>query len=408
MEEDNLFNLLKMEYRRDNKIRLHILGLPHTVTIDEFSHCAFTGKILRFPPMMKSVGYEVYHYGIEGAETEANKQIDVLSLNEWMFLRQLSFKYLHPELDDEEIRNKIIDPIKFLGEFANYSTPLYIEYNRKLKLLLKENYRSTETDIVCLPFGFGHKEAIDNENFVVVESGIGYNNSFCNYRIFESYAWLHGIQGKANDLWGKNYYFVVPNYFDSKKWPLSLTPKKQIGFLGRVYDGKGLYIFVEIAKKFPNIDFIICGQGDPKPFLTVPNIIYKPPIHGDERGEYLGSLTAVLAPTLFIEPFCGVAVEAQLCGTPVITTDYGAQTETVEPFKTGILCHTLADYCSGVQMALDGTFDREYIRRRAVKKYDIYNVAKKYDYVFKSIMDIHNGNGGWYSKKSYLELLKDD
>ena len=60
MEEDNLFNLLKMEYRIDNKIRLHILGLPHTVTIDEFSHCAFTGKILRFPPMMKSVGYEVY------------------------------------------------------------------------------------------------------------------------------------------------------------------------------------------------------------------------------------------------------------------------------------------------------------------------------------------------------------
>ena len=87
--EENLFNLLKTEYRKDNKIRLHILGIPHTVTTDEFSHCAFTGKVLRFPAMMKSVGYEVYHYGIEGAQTDADKQIDVLNLNDWMFLRHL-------------------------------------------------------------------------------------------------------------------------------------------------------------------------------------------------------------------------------------------------------------------------------------------------------------------------------
>ena len=407
-EENNLFNLIKKEYRRDNKIRLHILGVPHTVTKDEFSNCAFTGKILRFPIMMKSVEYEVYHYGIEGAQTEADKQIDVLKLDEWNDLKFKSYKQLFPKLTDEEIIIKLKDSTRMLGELANYSTPLYIEFNSRVKNLLKQNYRSTETDIVCLPYGLGHKAAIENENFIVVESGIGYNDSFCNYRIFESYAWLHGVQGKANDLWGKNYYFVVPNYFDSKKWPLSLTPKKQLGYLGRVYDGKGLYIIVEIAKMFPNIEFIICGQGDPKPFLTTPNIIYKPPIHGEERGEYLGSLTALLAPTLFIEPFCGVAVEAQLCGTPVITTDYGAQTETVESFKTGVHCHTLGDYCTGVQMALDGVFDRQYIHRRAVKKYDMYNVAKKYDYAFKTIMDVHNGNGGWYSKNSYLELLKDD
>jgi glycosyltransferase involved in cell wall biosynthesis len=109
---------------------------------------------------------------------------------------------------------------------------------------------------------------------------------------------------------------------------------------------------------------------------------------------------------MFIEPFCGVVVEAQLCGTPALTTDYGAQTETVEPFKTGLNCHTLQDYCLGIQMAVDGKFDRTYIRERAVRLYDMFNVARKYEYVFKSVMDIHSGANGWYSQESYLECLR--
>jgi len=140
--------------------------------------------------------------------------------------------------------------------------------------------------------------------------------------------------------------------------------------------------------------------------LKHPNIVYKPPVSGTDRGEYLGSLQALIAPTLFTEPFCGVAVEAQLCGTPVMTTDYGAQTETVENFKTGVLCHTLQDYVVGVQLAVNGKFDRNYIRERAVSKYDMFNVGKKYEYAFKSIMDIHNGKNGWYSPDSHIMCLE--
>ena len=110
---------------------------------------------------------------------------------------------------------------------------------------------------------------------------------------------------------------------------------------------------------------------------------------------------------MYAEPFCGVNVEAQLCGTPVITNDYGAFVETVEQFNTGVFCHTLADYCFAVQMALDGKFDRKYISERAVKLYDMYNVAKKYEYVFKTIMDVSNGKNGWYSPDTHIEVLKD-
>lgn len=165
-------------------------------------------------------------------------------------------------------------------------------------------------------------------------------------------------------------------------------------------------MIVEIAKKFPNIQFILCGAGDPAPFLGSPNIVYKDPIHGLERSEYLGSCVALLHPTKYLEPFGNAAVEAQLCGTPVIASDYGAMVETIEPFKTGFLCHTLADYCYGVQMALDGKFDRRYIRERAAEKYDMYKLAPRYEYVFRSVLDIYDlQKNGWYSPDPHIKVL---
>jgi glycosyltransferase involved in cell wall biosynthesis len=357
--------------------------------------------------MMMSKGYEVYHYGIEGSQTQATKEIEVMTREEWDILRIMSYKHLHPEVSHEQAVKHITDHKSFIGDLGNWSTPLYREFNTRLRPHLIENYRSTNTDIVCLPFGVTHDRALEGLNMVVCESGIGYNDSTRPYRIFESYAWLHQVLG-LEKIWGKNYWFVVPNYFDSMEWPLSLSPQiNTVGFLGRIYDGKGCHVIVEMARRMPHVRFILCGQGDPTMFLISPNIVYKPPISGTERGEYLGSLQALVAPTMFIEPFCGVVVEAQLCGTPALSTDYGAQTETIEPFKTGLNCHTLQDYCLGIQMAVDGKFDRTYIRERAVRLYDMFNVARKYDYAFKSIMDIHNGKNGWYSEDSHLSLLQD-
>ena len=203
------------------------------------------------------------------------------------------------------------------------------------------------------------------------------------------------------------YWFVIPHFFDATKFQLSLHPlPKRIGYLGRITDLKGCRIITEIAKKFPDYEFVICGQGDPTPYLSVPNIVYKKPIHGTERSEYLGSCIAFLHLAKYLEPFgCG-PVEAQLCGTPVISTDWGGMVETVEQFKTGLRGHTLADFCYGVQMAIDGKFDRQYIRERAVRLYDMYNLAKKYEYVLKSILDIHiPEKNGWYSPDTHIKSL---
>jgi len=379
-------------------------AIAHTITRDEYSHCAFTGKVQRFAPMMRSRGFEVYHYGVETSQSGATRDINLLSKQEWQMLRIESYKMKDPSLSVEQIIKKLEDPKQYIGDLANLTYPVYKEFNRRLRIELAKNYRSTSTDIVCLPFGPANEDATTGMNYVLVESGIGYPNAYMQFRIYESYSKLH-LDMNRDQKGLENYWFVCPNYYNVLEWPLSLTPKLDtIGYFGRLEPIKGIAIVVECAILFPHIRFIICGQGDPTPFLTQPNIFYKEPLHGKDRGEYLGSLLLLLAPSKFPEPFCGVTAEAQLCGTPILGHDSGAIVENVEPFKTGLHCHTLSDFKYGIQMALDGRFDRQYIRDRALRLFDMFNVAKRYEHALKSILDIYS-SGGWYSKNVHITCM---
>ena len=392
------------------KIRLHMLAIPHTISNNTFSHCAFTGKVLRFCEMMTSLdNFEVYHYGIETSDVKATKHIDVMTKLEWEQLRIESFQFLHPDMNITNIKEHLNNDQNFIGDLGNYGTPLYKKFNHLLKPILQKNYRSTATDIICLPFGCSHDDALSDLNVVAVESGIGYPDSYRDYRIFESYSYKHYTLGKQNKPHPSNYWFVVPNYYNILEWPFSNYPSKpKIGYFGRLCDIKGLYIIVEISRRFPHIEFVICGQGNDyqKYLQESSNITYQSPLQGEDRALYLNSLTALITPSIYLEPFCGVNVEAQICGVPVIAQDHGAFVETIEPFKTGLLCHTLADFCYGVQMALAQKFERSYIRQRAIAKYDMFNVALQYEYAFKNILDIHNGQNGWYSQNSYINSMK--
>jgi mannosyltransferase OCH1-like enzyme len=382
--------------------RLHLPAIPYTITSDEYSHDAFTGKVKRFSPMMQSLDYEVYHYCIEGSDSGGN-QIQLMTKAEWNQLRIDSLVFLDSSLTREAAEAKLNDPKTLVGIIANYTTPLFKEFNRRFHLALQTHYRSRSTDIVCVPLGHSYDEALQDQT--VVEFGIGYNNSFANYRIFESYSWLSKVVGQEKKD-PNNYWFVIPHAFDTEQLRPVPTPTLQrprVGLLGRVVAEKGCYVIAEIAKRFPHVDFVLCGQGDPTPFLTGPNLIYQSPIHGSERSAYLSSCAATLCPTTYLEPFGCSAVESQLCGTPVISVDSGGYVETVEHLKTGLRCHTLADFCRGVQMALDGKFDRTYVRDRAVRLYDMYNLAKNYDYVFQNVLDIYRPTkNGWYSPDCHL------
>lgn len=394
----------------NSKIRLHVPAIPYTITRDEFSHDAYTGKVKRFAPMMRSRGFEVFHYGVETSESGANQHFDLLTKEEWRKLRIETVKFVDPKLTHEEAVKRNDDPEMVISVLSNWSSPLTKEFNRRFRQKLLENYRSKQTDIVCIPLGRTYEDALRGLDVVKLENGIGYSGSYFDFRIFESYAWMSRTLGAENKQ-PQNYWFVVPNYFDTEEFKFSANPKPlKVGYLGRVTELKGCNIIKEVAKRFPHVEFVMCGQGEWNRFIDpeVPNLKYKSPIHGSERSDFLGECVAFIHPVKYLEPFGGGAVEAQLCGTPVICADWGALPETIEPYKTGLHCHTLADYCHGIQMALDGKFDRKYIRERAVKLYDMYNIAYKYEYVYKSILDVYTpSKNGWYSPDSHIKTLVD-
>lgn len=369
------------------KPTLHLLGLPHTQTKSEYSHCAFTGKVQRFSPMLRSVGYHVVHYGIGGAESGANEQVDVMDEGEWQEIRT---RLLH------EKHGREVSPSDFVGDLADMGNDLYRIFNERLREILL--YRVSAADILCLPFGMAHRPGIASLVNPQVETGIGYPSSYAPYRVFESNAWMHYTLGEQRSG-GSDYHWVVPNYYNVDEWSLGDGSANTIVYFGRLTQIKGLDIVWEIARARPDLRFVLCGQGDASPWLTLPNIEYMPPIHGKARESLLGDAMAVLMPTRYVEPFGGVTVEAHLCGTPVLGSSFGSFTETVEHGVTGYRCRTLADYLQGIHRIETGALNRAVIRESAANRFDMYKLAWEYDRVFQQVHDLHYG--GWYAPTSY-------
>lgn len=364
-------------------MRIHLLGLPHTQTTAAFSHCAFTGKVLRFAPMLRPHGVEVHHYGIEGAESGADVQYDVLPIELW-----------HHLLDHTHD-----DPARFVGSDATIDSPLYCTFNDHLNVLLRATV--ADDDIVALPFGLAHAQALHDVPGLHVETGIGYPDSFLRYRIFESHAWYHWTAGKQQ-VPGQRDWHVIPNYFDASEWgpghPYAQRTRMLVYF-GRITEQKGLNTVWEIAKALPDWHVVLCGQGDPTPYLTLPNITYLPPKHGRDRHALLSRARAVLMPTEYIEPFGGVAIEAMLSGTPVLTSDHSAFTETIIPGVTGYRCRVLGDWLDAVDQ-LHACLDPERLALHAERCYGMHVIGAEYVRVLSAMQEAASPRG-WYTRRSF-------
>jgi glycosyltransferase involved in cell wall biosynthesis len=229
-----------------------------------------------------------------------------------------------------------------------------------------------------------------------VESGIGYPTTFLPYRIYESAAWMHRDQGK-NGREGNNYEWIIPNYFVKEDWPAGTGEGDYVLFMGRIGESKGCSTVLELAKRLPHLEFILCGQGDPNPYLESPNIRFHPPVQGKERGPLMANARIVLMPSNFVEPFGGVAVEAMMCGTPVATVNYGAFLETVQQGITGWRCRVLNEWIRAIELAPD--LNRNLIRQCALADYSLEAVGPMYDKAFRQIQGLYTGSD-WYTHPS--------
>jgi len=349
----------------------HLLGLAHLPTRKEISCCAFTQLIERMSRMLKSKGHRVIFYGAEGSEVDCDEFVPCVSTE---LLRQTYGDYDYSKAF-------------FKGDGAD---ACYAEFNRATSSAIKA--RASRNDILLITYGLWQKPIVDAVNLpLTCECVVGYSGIFANKHVFPSYAWMHYLYGKTGITDGVWYDAVIQHYFDVADFPAGKQDGGYYLYAGRLIDRKGVATAVNLATHL-GVRLVVAGQGDLPCIHNKPNIEYVGSVGPTERARLMGGATALICPTYYIEPFGAVAVEAQLCGTPVISTDWGAFSETVQHGVTGYRCRTMADFVQAAELVkgLDSTKIREY----AIANYSMEQVANMYEQYWSMLQGLADP-AGW-------------
>lgn len=261
------------------------------------------------------------------------------------------------------------------------------EYTRRLQAALAAHLDpDLKPQIIVSLYGAAHMD-VDYGPWPVVEAMVGYDHCWAPYRVFPSYAQQHVLYASPAPHLHENKWFdtVIPHFVDAADYWVSPERGDYALFLGRDAPDKG----VDIARE-------VCDRAG------IPLRAVHGGVWGTAKTELLARAKLVLMPTVYVEPFGYVAIEAQMCGVPVVTTDWGAFAETVEEGVSGFRCRTLAEFVEAVRLA--PALDPRAIRARAVRLYSVEAVSADYLHYFAFVWNVHE-NGGYYAPNALRRPL---
>ncbi len=296
----------------------------------------------------------------------------------------------HIQCFNEGDRLAVVGDGHYTQASFDYRLPHWIAFNARVGSEIQK--RKQPQDFICVMGGLANKQIADmHPEMMTVEFGIGYGGVFAKYKVFESYAWMHtvygALAGSPNAADGAFFDEVIPAYIEPELFPYVAEPDDYLLFMGRLTERKGYQIAVEAAK-YLGKKLLIAGQGTPPDYGTYVGVVGP-----KERAELFGHAVASFAPTIYVEPFGTVVIESQMCGTPTLTTDWGAFTETVQNGLNGWRCRTLGEFVRCAESA--HMLDRYAIHRHALGEYSLYSVQLRYDRYFKRLLTLWNE--GWYT-----------
>lgn len=353
-------------------MRFHVAAMPHTQTTTAYLACAYTAKVINFCRMMMSLGHEVFLYGGEENEAPCTEHIVVA----------------HKTEQEAHLNGAHFTSASFFGDLWNKANARTVAEITK---------RAQRQDFICVIAGIAQKPIADAlPVMMTVEFGVGYGGTFSKYRVFESYAWMHTVYGSQGGsdphrIDGNWWDTVIPGYLDPAMFPFSAEKDDYFLFVGRLIERKGFRIAADVCFDM-GARLIVAGQGTPPLGCEYVGVVGP-----EERGRLMSRAKALFVPTTYIEPFGNVNVEAQACGTPVITTDWGAFTETVEHGVTGFRCRTFGEFKRAAQAV--HTLDPHAIRARAVERYSLDTVSLMYEEYFVRLLTLWDQ--GWYEGRSF-------
>jgi glycosyltransferase involved in cell wall biosynthesis len=264
-----------------------------------------------------------------------------------------------------------------------------------------------DQDLLLLIGGNCQKPIADATNLLAIEWGVGYEGIFTKFCAFESYAWMHHVYGKQSVyhqnrefINGRAFDQVIPNFFDPDDFYVSDKKDDYLLYIGRLVERKGPHIAAEIARQVGR-KLVVAGPGA---LEWGPNhiaysegrlegdLFYAGEVGAQQRADLMSRAAAVIVPTIYIEPFGGVAVEAMFSGTPVVASDWGAFAETVQPVA-GRRFRTLKQGMDATEEAIKKCKPAQ-IRKYAEKNYSLEVVGKEFDRWFKQLYTLWGA--GWY------------
>lgn len=369
-------------------IRLHVLAVPHTASTKEYTVCAFTQKVINFCKMYKEQGMYVIHYGHEASDVICDEHVTVTTQ-----------KLLDDAYGIYDWKNRGLKYV--MGDIVQRT------FNENaIRAIAK---RKQPGDIILCFFGNAQQAVCEaHSDLFCCEPSIGYPSAFAPYKVYESYAVMHGLQGqsKISNAEYKFYDVVIPSGFDLSEF--EFREKKEGYFLmcGRIIWSKGVDIASQVCEKL-GMKLILAGTTNGPEDCNLGNkwpdhVAYVGYADVEKRKKLMAGANALFCPTIYNEPFGYVAIEAMLSGTPVITVDWGAFTETVQHGVTGYRCRTFEQFLWAAKNI--DTISPRACREWAEKNYSFEKVGKMYKEYFQSLQNLNGG--GWYTENEERRELE--
>lgn len=361
-------------------MRFHVVSLPHTNTTEGFSSCAYTEKVRNFCRMMMDRGHEVFLYAGETNSTPCTE---------------------HVACTTEEERLEFLGGKHYTAASFDYTLRHWVRFNQRAADKIRS--RALKKDFLCVIGGVAQKQVADSlPNMTCVEFGVGYGGFFSKFRVFESYAWMHTCYGarsmnNPHGVDGQWFDTVIPGYLDPTLFPVVPRKDRQDYFLyvGRLTDRKGYKIAMQVCEHL-DARLVLAGPGEP-PVRDTSLIKYVGAVGPELRNELMSHAQAVFVPTIYVEPFGNVAIEAMACGTPVVCTDWGAMTETVIHGETGFRCRTFSEFLDAADQV--GSIDPLACRAHVERNYSLDVIGAKYERYFERLLKLWGD--GWYELEDH-------
>jgi len=154
-------------------------------------------------------------------------------------------------------------------------------------------------------------------------------------------------------------------------------------FVGRLIPIKGVALLIDIAKEFKYAQFVFIGTGPLDVFLKksseiIPNVNFLGQVRNIDMPVYYNSADILCFPSLYEEGLGRVSMEAVACGIPVVASNLGGISETVNR-NISLLVKPTHDNLKNALINLYQDEDRlkkmsSFCREYALKNYSKNNI----------------------------------